>query len=67
MHFIVFNLCLYISVLIKSTQKGPASIGSVLSRIILANVPVSNGVIHFINSPLGLITQSVVSYIQVMN
>ncbi|XP_022666453.1 fasciclin-1-like isoform X2 [Varroa jacobsoni] len=50
--------------LIKSTQKGPASIGSVLSRIILANVPVSNGVIHFINSPLGLITQSVVSYIQ---
>ncbi|OQR74471.1 fasciclin-1-like [Tropilaelaps mercedesae] len=52
------------TLLVKSTTKGPASKGSVLSRISQANVPVSNGVIHFIDSPLALVTKSIADYIK---
>lgn len=59
------NVLLMVSVLVKSTMKGPPSKGSVLSRISQANVPVANGVIHFIDSPLALVTKSIVDYIKV--
>ncbi|XP_028967050.1 fasciclin-1 [Galendromus occidentalis] len=56
----------FIPVLVKSTSVGnkPGEKTSIVSRLHLANVPVENGVVHFIGAPLGFPTKSVWDYLQ---
>ena len=55
-----------ISVLVKSTMSlGQQERTSVVARLNIANVPVENGVVHFIESPLGIASKTVWQYLQV--
>lgn len=40
--------------------------GTVLARIVKANIPVKNGVVHLIDRPLMIVATNVISYLQVL-